>query len=239
MNATCSKTSRHRRELRAGESQRRIVDDVQDVDAIGPQHAPDVRDELAGREVPGHGRAGERITHDQVVAVVRLGGEVHTAIAEDDLEVVARHEPELLTSGLEHDRVELEDPGVGAWSRRLDVAGHRESTAADVQRVDRLARRRQTVDDVAEQARVGELEPGRISQVDVGVPQRVHPQLDALGVPGVLVDVDAEVGALALASLRGGGRPGHREAARDQREDGDPGPPRATERRGEEHARER
>ena len=216
----------HRRELGARERQRRVVDDVRDVDAVRAQHPLDLLEELAGREVPGHGRPRERVADDEVVPVGRLGREADARIADDDLEVVARLEAELLAGGLEHDRVELEDARERAGTRGRDVARHREAAAADVERVDRLAGRGEAVDDVPEQARVGELEPGRVGQVDVRVAERVHPQLHALLVAVVDVDVDAEVGALALAALGCGRRPREREAARDDREQRDPRTPR-------------
>ena len=98
----------HRRELGACQRERRVVDDVHDVDPARPEHAIDVSDELPGREVPRHGRSGERVPDHEVVSVGRLGGKAHAAIADDDLERVARDQPELLASSLEHDRVDLE-----------------------------------------------------------------------------------------------------------------------------------
>jgi hypothetical protein len=56
--------------LGPGETQRRVVDEVQDVDAVGAQDPAEVGYELAGREVPGDAEIAEGVTHDQVLRIV-------------------------------------------------------------------------------------------------------------------------------------------------------------------------
>ena len=58
---------RDRRDLRPRERQRRVIDDVEHVHAARPQDAAHLLDDLAGREVPGHGELAEGIPDHQGV----------------------------------------------------------------------------------------------------------------------------------------------------------------------------
>ena len=69
--------------------------------------------------------------------------------------------------------------------------------------VDRLARRGDGVDDVAEQLHVGELQVGGIGQVDVGVAQVVEDERAPAGPFRVDAHIGAVVGGLHIARPAG------------------------------------
>ena len=119
-----------------------------------------------------------------------------------------RHKPELVLGQRDHARVELEDEAGGARPRGRQVAGDGEPAAAEVDGVDRLARRRGTVDDVAEQLGVRELEVRRVVEVDVGVAQVVEHEEPSRRAVEVAQDGRGVVRGLDVARVAGR-RPRH------------------------------
>ena len=133
--------------------------------------------------MPRHGQATEGIADDEVDAVVGHALDRPARIADDDLDRVARLKPSSRWATASTARVELEDGLPGARPGRLEVAREREATAADVEDVDRPAEPVEVrPGGVGEPPDVGELEVGRVGQVDVGVGQAVEDEDAAVGV---------------------------------------------------------
>ena len=103
-------------------------------------------------------------------------------VADAHAQRVGRAQPESFAAELQH-RGSISSTVL--WRARVlgrEVARHREATAADVQRVERLVRRgHATATASAERPHVVELEVRRVGEVDVAVPEVVEPEDAAAG----------------------------------------------------------
>ena len=116
----------------------------------------------------------------------------------------AAEQPEV---GLDHPGVDLGDATRAARPRLRQPARQRQPAGAEVVAVQRLADEEGRVDDRRHRLHVGELEVGRVLEVDVGVPQAVEHEHPSAGPLGIDVDRKAVVGRLDVAAARCRGRP--------------------------------
>ena len=133
---------------------------------------------------------------------VGLVADPDAGVADPHPQVGPRLQPELLPPDLQHLGVDLEHRALRARVLGAQVAGEREPTAADVERVERPVVGELRGDDVGERLHVGELQVGRVGEIDVAVPEVVEPQRAPGRVGEVAFDVDAVVGALDVARRR-------------------------------------
>ena len=182
------------------EVQRRVVDDVEDDQTIGPQDPVDVAERLARGQVPRHGDPAERVADVDVVAVGAEPLDGGPPVGHLHLEpwVVRQGEPGPVD--LDHPGVDLDDPVRALRTGGQEVARQGHPAAADVQHRERPGR--PGVHGGGEGLHVGELEVGRVARVDVAVPQRVEHQRPALRTGRVGDDRRAVVPRLDLARRR-------------------------------------
>ena len=141
--------------LGLGETQWRVVDDVDRVDAVGPHDAVDLLDELPGCQVPGHGNAAEGVPDHQVVGIVTGFPDAQPGITDAYLQVSGGLQAKLVHGDLHERRVELQHQARRAWVGSIEVARQAEPAAADVQNVKWLAVGSDRRDDVAEHPGIG------------------------------------------------------------------------------------
>ena len=99
--------------------------------------------------MPRHRSTAEGVADHEVGRVVGEVPGVGAGVARDRLEVVVEHQPEFVLAELEYGAVEFEHDGLRSRPGGGEVAGHRESAAADVDDIDRLGGRRHHAEDSA------------------------------------------------------------------------------------------
>ena len=208
-------------QLGAHEAKRRVVDDVQHVRAVRPQHALDLTDELGGGQVPRHREAAEGVAHDEVGRIVGSVADPESGIADLHPKVGPGGQPEPLLARLQHGLVDLEHRAPRARVRGPQVPGHGETAPADVQRVEGGTVGERDVDDVGERPDVLELEARRVVEIDVAVTQVVEPERASARVQRIALDEDAVVRALEVARLVHIRTEGGRRAGKDRDRDHD------------------
>ena len=117
--------------LGPGETEWRIVDEIEYVETVGLKPGGELFGEFLGGEVPGHGRSSKRITNHNIVLSKWCLSQGDTGVTVSNVESV-RIEPQLILSDVDDCPVEFEHRVGAAGMGGGYVAGKGEAAAADV-----------------------------------------------------------------------------------------------------------
>ena len=123
-----------RRDLRPREGQRRVVDEVRGIHAVGGEDPLDLAQRLAGGEVPGHADPAERVTHDEVQRPGLHPSHPEAGVLDAHAEVGSEPQPQSFHVDLEHARVDLGHGAPGARPGLGQVARQGQPTTPQVVR---------------------------------------------------------------------------------------------------------